>query len=66
MKKIKNKKFKINDEVVIISGREKNKQSKIIKILPKKNSAILETLNFRTRHQKSSNGIGQKVEKRVP
>nr|YP_010335776.1 ribosomal protein L24 [Chroothece richteriana]UNJ14182.1 ribosomal protein L24 [Chroothece richteriana] len=56
--KLKTQKFithvKVGDLVKVISGKEKGNIGKIIKILFKKRSIIVEGINFKTRHQKSS------------
>jgi large subunit ribosomal protein L24 len=38
------------DKVLIAKGRDKGKQGKVIKVLPKKNRAVLEGLNMVTKH----------------
>jgi len=44
--------LKINDNVIIINGKYKGEKGKIIKIIKKKNSAIVENLNLKTKHQR--------------
>jgi large subunit ribosomal protein L24 len=39
-----------NDNVQVISGKEKGKTGKVLKILPKKNRVIVEKVNFVKRH----------------
>ncbi|RII29339.1 MAG: 50S ribosomal protein L24 [Geobacter sp.] len=41
------------DTVVVIAGKEKNKSGKILQILSKKNSVIVEGLNMVKRHVKA-------------
>lgn len=59
MQKIKN-----NDKVKIISGRDRNKEGKVMQIFPKKNLIVVEGVNVRYKHIKKASGqrTGQKVE----
>ena len=43
-----------NDTVVVISGKDKGKQGKVLKIFPKKRVAIVEGINFYKRHTKAN------------
>nr|YP_010196411.1 ribosomal protein L24 [Gracilaria cearensis]UAD83808.1 ribosomal protein L24 [Gracilaria cearensis] len=52
-KAIRKTHVKRGDTVQIISGREKGKIGKIIKVLPKHNKVIIENLNIATKHLKS-------------
>ena len=47
-------KYKINDIVKIITGKDKGKKGKVLKVLPKSNQLILEDLNKRYKHIKDS------------
>ncbi len=47
--------LKKNDTVVILSGKEKGKTGKILKLLPKKNRIIVEKLQFIKRHTRPTN-----------
>nr|QCI05907.1 ribosomal protein L24 [Dasysiphonia japonica] len=51
MKKIRQK-YKIGDEVQIISGKYKKQIGKIIKIISKKNQYFIENINIKTKHIK--------------
>ncbi|MBI1883985.1 MAG: 50S ribosomal protein L24 [Chlamydiae bacterium] len=42
--------LKKNDVVFALAGREKGKKGKILQVLPEKNRAIVEGLNFLKRH----------------
>lgn len=46
-------KIQKNDNVLIISGREKGKKGKVRKALPSKDSVIVEGLNLIKRHSKT-------------
>ena len=43
---------KTGDTAVVLSGKEKGKRGKVIKVMPKKGMVVLEGVNFVTRHQK--------------
>lgn len=47
-------KFKKNDEVIVISGSEKNKTGKILEINTKNLTATVQGLNMKTKHRKPS------------
>ncbi len=44
---------KKGDTVMIVAGKEKNKTGKIVQLLPKKDSVIVEGLNIVKRHVKA-------------
>ena len=46
--------IKKGDTVLVVSGKEKGKKGKVLRILPGKNRAIVEALNFVTRHERPS------------
>ncbi len=46
-------KFRINDEIIIISGKDKGKKGIIKKFLFNKNKVIIDGLNMVYKHQKS-------------
>jgi large subunit ribosomal protein L24 len=39
-----------NDTVMVITGKEKGKSGRVLRILPEKNRAIVEKINFVKRH----------------
>nr|YP_009393768.1 ribosomal protein L24 [Caloglossa beccarii]ARW62330.1 ribosomal protein L24 [Caloglossa beccarii] len=45
-------KFKIGDKIIIIAGKYKKQNGKIIKIIKKKNSVIIENINLKIKHNK--------------
>lgn len=61
-------KFRKDDEVVVISGKEKGKVARILSINYEKNSVILEGLNKKTKHNKPSqqNTEGSITSKEAP
>lgn len=44
--------IKKNDIVMVIGGKEKGKTGKVLKILPKKDRAVVEKVNFIKRHMR--------------
>lgn len=45
-------KYKVGDEVLITTGREKGKKGKIEKVLPKENKLVVSGVNIYKRHRK--------------
>ena len=43
-------KIKKNDNVIVISGKDKGKTGKVIKVLPNKNRVIVEKINIVKKH----------------
>ena len=58
--------FKVGDKVVVIAGKDKGKEGKIIKTLKNDNKVVVEGINMVTKHVKPSaqneNGGISKVE----
>lgn len=60
-------KLKLNDQVVVIAGKEKGKKGKITKILVKQERIVVEKLNMRTKHiKKSQNKPGERIKFEAP
>ncbi len=62
-------KIKKNDKVEVISGKEKGRQGKVLKILRDKDSALVERLNFVKRHTRAGSQVSRQggiVEKEAP
>ena len=60
-------KLKKGDEVVVLAGKDKGKKGKIIKILPKKNKAIVSDINKSKKNQKPDNNQpGGIIDKDMP
>ncbi len=57
-----------NDTVVVISGKDKGKQGKVIAAFPKQNRVSVEGVNQATKHQKARNQMqpGGIVQKTMP
>jgi len=60
--------IKKNDTVMVISGKERGKVGKVLRVLPQENRAIVERLNLVRRHMKprSPQSPGGIVEKEAP
>ena len=57
-----------NDNVMVISGNDRGKTGKVLKVYPKVNRVIVEGINLRKRHTKASqnNPQGGIIEKESP
>ncbi len=55
-------KIKREDNVIVISGKDKGKQGRIIKVLIKEQKVIVENINLKKKHQRPKTG-GKKGEK---
>ena len=61
--------IKKNDKVEVISGREKGRQGKVLKLFKEKQTALVERLNMVKRHTKPGGKVGQQggiIEKEAP
>jgi large subunit ribosomal protein L24 len=61
--------FKKNDMVMVISGKDKGKTGKILKVFPEKNKVVVEKINFIKefiRRDQSRNIQGGVMEKEAP
>jgi len=61
-------KIKKNDQVLIISGKDRGRKAKVIEALPKKGKLFIEGINLRKKHvkPKKSGEKGQIVETPAP
>ncbi len=60
-------KIKKGDEVIVLAGKDKGKKGKVIKIIPKKNKAIVSEINKVKKNQKPDNNQpGGIIEKEMP
>ena len=61
-------KIKRNDTVMVITGKERGKTAKVLRVLPGENKVVLERLNLVKRHSKSRAPQGPQgiVEKEAP
>ncbi len=51
--------LKKGDSVIVLSGKERGKTGNILKLLPRKNRAVVEKLQFIKEHSKPSNSNPQ-------
>ena len=64
-----NLKIRKNDTVIVISGKDRGKTGKVLRIIPDKNKAVVEKLNFCKefiRRDQSKNIQGGIMEKEAP
>jgi len=55
-------KIKLNDNVLVITGKDRNKSGKIIRVDAKNEKVVVEKLNMRTKHiKKTQTRPGSKV-----
>ena len=60
-------KLKKGDEVIVLTGKDKGKKGKIIKMIPKKNKAIVSDVNKSKKNQKPDNNQpGGIIDKEMP
>ena len=61
-------KLKKGDNVILITGKDKGKSGKIVRVLVKKNKVVVEGLNMTKRHQrpKKSGEKGQILSMAMP
>ncbi len=60
--------IKKDDNVIVLTGKDKGKKGKVIKSFPKDDMVIIDGVNISKRHQRPSrsNQKGQIVEKTMP
>lgn len=60
-------KFKVNDQVLVTSGKDKGKQGKITRVIPEQDAVVVEGMNMYTRHIKPQAGrSGDQVRRERP
>jgi large subunit ribosomal protein L24 len=60
-------KLKLNDKVLVISGKDKGKTGRITRVVTKQNRVVVEKVNIRTKHiKKSQQGPGQIIRYEAP
>ena len=45
-------KLRKGDQVIIISGKDRGRKGKVLKVFPKENKILVEDINLRKKHQK--------------
>ena len=51
--------IKKDDRVIVVSGKEKGKIGKVLRIIPKKNRAVVEKINMVKRHTKAGPSVAK-------
>jgi len=60
-------KIKVNDEVIVIAGKDKGKKGKVTRTISKSNKVVVEKVNIRTKHiKKTAQEAGQIVKFEAP
>lgn len=60
-------KLKINDQVIVTSGKDRGKKSQVVAVLPKKNQVVVAGANIYTKHVRKMQGrTGEMVKKERP
>ncbi len=61
-------KIKKGDNVMVISGKDRGKSGKVLRVFPKKNSIVVEGINIRKKHSRSKKQgqKGQIIQKPAP
>ena len=52
-------KIRTNDEVIVITGKDKGKTGKVTRVLTKEHKVVVEGINVHKKHQKANPNIGQ-------
>jgi large subunit ribosomal protein L24 len=60
--------IKKNDTVMVVTGKDKGKSGKVLRVLPKKEAVLIERLNFVKKHMRAGgpHGKGGIVEREAP
>lgn len=53
--------IKKDDTVMVITGKDKGKKGKVLKVLPKVNKVIVEGVNIQTKHQKQTRKLRSEI-----
>lgn len=60
-------KLKLNDQIVVITGKDKGKKGHIMRLLKKSNKIVVEKINIKTKHiKKTAQKAGQKIKFEAP
>jgi large subunit ribosomal protein L24 len=54
-------KIKKEDTVIVISGKEKGKHGKVLKVNPKSQTVLVEGVNMQTKHQKQTRKVRSEI-----
>jgi large subunit ribosomal protein L24 len=60
-------KYKVGDEVIVMAGKDKGTRGKILRVLPTEGKAVVQGVNFYTRHVKPYGGkVGERIRRERP
>ncbi|HLG25301.1 MAG TPA: 50S ribosomal protein L24 [Candidatus Gracilibacteria bacterium] len=60
-------KLKLNDKVLVISGKDKGKVGRIIRVVEKHGRVVVEKVNIRTKHvKKTQQKAGERIQYEAP
>ena len=62
-------KIRCNDEVIVITGKDKGKTGKVTKVFPREHKVLVEGINLKKKHQKANPNLniqGGIVDKEAP
>lgn len=60
-------KLKVNDTVIVTGGKDKGKQAKIVRVIPKEDKVVVQGMNMYVKHIKPIQGrAGEKVRRERP
>lgn len=59
--------IRLDDNVLVIAGKNRGKSGKVTRVLPKHNKVVVEKINIRTKHIKKKPGVpGQRIRFEAP
>jgi large subunit ribosomal protein L24 len=62
-----NMKLKVNDTVIVTGGKDKGKQGKIVRVIPKEDKVVVQGMNMYVKHIKPIQGrAGEKIRRERP
>ncbi|GBC93316.1 50S ribosomal protein L24 [bacterium HR15] len=61
-------KIKTGDTVYVLSGKDKGRRGRVIRVMPRENRIIVDGINLVTKHQKprTATGKGSRIQKPAP
>lgn len=61
-------KIKKNDNVIVLTGKDRGTKAKVLKVFPKKNKVLVEGVNMAKKHVKSrsQNKSGERIDRAIP
>lgn len=60
-------KIKVNDHIIVITGKDKDKKGKIVKVMSKQNKVVVEKINLKTKHiKKTQQKAGERIQFEAP